>query len=164
MVRAESGLVVSPWRTKASCSITKAASHIPTVMPQGQMTSSMCRFVLGAMLQGRLTGTLLLTSTLCGGHVRVSLVRGLWQPVQRAWGAGGELQHPFLLAFLVFLLWLWLLLSFLWVAEYRRVTPLVGNEPPCPGLLVPSVKQKAGSFLMRAQCFVCPQSLKLRLR
>ena len=145
MTRAESGLVISLWRTKASCSIDNAASPIPTMTPLGQMTSSVCRFMLGAMLQGRLTGTPFLTNAACSGLVRVSLARGLRQHVRRAWGARRELQNRFLLAFLMSLLWL--ILSFLWVAEDWGVMPLAGSEPPCPGLLGPHVKQKASPFL-----------------
>lgn len=94
--------MVSPWKTKASCSIAKAASCIPTVMPRGQMTSSICRFVLGARLQGRLSGTPFLTSAPCGGLVRISLMRDCGSTSNRLGALGGRYSTASSLLFLCF--------------------------------------------------------------
>lgn len=84
MTRAESGLAISPWRTKASCSIANAASAIPTVMPLGPITSPRCRFALAAVLQERLTERPYLKHSPELLWVRVSLMRGLRLHIQHA--------------------------------------------------------------------------------
>lgn len=94
------------------------ASFIPTKVPQGQMTPSVCWLVLGAVPWGDYGLTISHEFPL-SGLSRVSLVRGLC--VQRACRTRREPQRCCLLAFLVFSLWL--ILFFLRAAEDWEVGP-----------------------------------------